>query len=173
MPKTAQDPAYVAYLAEKKALRERFALDFGAERRDWSDHAFARLLNSTGERPARVAELRALLGKLDSGGTSLHGGAFDHRDFWYRGGKPWAAVGHPYDVTEAHREAIARIARTFPTVRLSIDDRPSYYGFGTNHVRFEVPTLFPRWVKVPSTRKTRQVARDARKAFAEEMRDDQ
>ena len=127
--------------------RDHFARDFNARPIRWSAHNLARLLRSTGERPDRVAELRAVLGRLGLGDWRWpeQRGVFDHGELWGRQGRPWAIVGHPYSLDAREREALARLAREFPGLAVAIDDRPSHYGHGSNHVRIEVPNPHRPW----------------------------
>jgi hypothetical protein len=159
-----ENPAYLARLEEADRLRDDFALAFGVRECRWSDHNLSRLLNATGERPERVKEMRAIIGRLESR-------VFDHDEMWARGRVPMILVGHPYQIEPEHRAALAYLARTFPTIRVSVDDRPSYYGFGTHHVRVELVTVARPFLlrNPPATYRTRQAASAARKAFTEEM----
>ncbi len=172
----AIDPAYQARLASAARLRADFAQDFGAREIRWSGYNLSRLLRLTGERPARVAEMRSVLDALGLAGISQRwigmGGAFDHGVFWGRGGKPWALVGHPYPYGFGpdERALLADLAR-FPTLLVRVDDRPSYYGFGTHHVRVELAEVRRPFTPFPSTARTRAAARAARQAFAEAFDD--
>jgi hypothetical protein len=78
-------------------------------------------------------------------------------------------VGHPYGIRPEARAALAELARTFPTLRISIDDRPGYYVARTNHIRIELVEVRPPFRTPPATGRTRAAARAARKAFAEEF----
>jgi hypothetical protein len=127
-------------------------------------------LNLTGERPARVAEMRVILRMLGMGPDPhwpTHGGVFDHGEFWARSGKPWAVVGHPYGIDTVERELLSTLGRFTPALRVSVNDRPSYYGFGTDHVRIELTEPRRPWTTFPATRKTRAVAREFRKALTD------
>lgn len=170
----ASDPAYQARLAEAARRRADFARDFGSREIRWSGYNLSRMLRLTGERPARVAEMRSVFNALGLAGISQRwigmGGVFDHGVFWGRAGKPWALVGHPYGVNDDERGWLAELAR-FPTLRVRVNDRPGYYGFGTDHVRIELPEPRRPFVLLPSTRKTRAAARAARLAFAEAFDD--
>ena len=133
--------------AAERAARDRFAEDFNARPIRWGGWNLARLLRSTGERPARVAELRAALGALGLGDWRWpeQRGVFDHAEAWGRQGRPWCLVGHPYSLDDREREELARLAREFPTLCVSVDDRASHYGFGSHHVRIEVPSPLRPW----------------------------
>jgi hypothetical protein len=171
------DPAYLARLDAAEASRDAFARRFGLRPVRWSSHNLSRLLRATGERPARVAEMRATLGALGLAGSGWvgRGGVFDHGEMW---GKPHprkparvvpaVVVGHPYQIEEAERYLLEALAR-FNVLRVAVDDVPSYYGFGTNHVRVELVEPARPWEPGPSTYKTRAAARAARRAFAEEL----
>jgi hypothetical protein len=152
--------------------RDAFAHQHQARAIKWSGYNLGRLLRLTGERPERVAEMREILDALGMG-PMRHwpstGGVFDHGEMWGRSGKPWCVVGHPYGVDDEERERLAILGRRFPTLRVGLNDHPSYYGHGTDHVRIEVIEPRRPFAKPPSTRKTRSAARDARKAFAEEL----
>jgi hypothetical protein len=175
------DPAYLARLEEADRLRADFAAAFGVGEARWSDYNLTRLLRATGERPARVAEIREIVCDLSSGRRGQrtwggpvvpslgNGGVFDHLDMWGRPRHPTMLIGHPYGIAAEEREALAYLARTFPTLRVSVDDRPSYYGFGTNHVRVELVELHRPFVNPRGTHRTRAAGRAARKAFAEEF----
>src|SRR5262245_37571824 len=62
-----QEAAYRAALAEARRLRAEFAAEFGVRKCRWSRHNLMRMLNRTGEPPARVAELRGLFARLGIG----------------------------------------------------------------------------------------------------------
>lgn len=168
------DLRYQAELARTMQLRADFGRDFGAREIRWSVYNLSRMLRLTGERPARVAEMRELLKILGLAGISQRwigmGGVFDHGVFWGRAGKPWALVGHPYGINDDERTWLAELAR-YPTLRVYVNDRLGYYGFGTDHVRVELPEPRRPSVPFPSTRKTRAAARAARLAFAEAFDD--
>ena len=141
--------------------RAAFAAEFGLVEYEWSEHALGRLLRATGERPARVAEMRAILGRL--------GQVFDHETMWGRRGIPTTLVGDPYQIGADERALLAELAR-YPTLAVAVDDRPSfYYPGGTHHVRIWVPEPRKPFDPGPATYKTRRAARAARKAFAEEV----
>jgi hypothetical protein len=152
-----------------------FASEFGARAVRWSGRNLSRLLRATGERPERVAAMRALLDALGMGPSRRwpgRGGVFDHGEMWARRGSPWAVVGHPYGVDDRERGWLAELAR-FPTLRVAVDDRPGHYApqgrpVRTNHVRVEVPAPRPPFAPPPSTWKTRAAAA-ARRAFAAEF----
>jgi len=166
----AIDPRSQAELNRTAECRAAFARDFGAGEIKWGGRNLSRLLRMTGERPQRVGEMRSFLSVLgldcDSARWVSRGGVFDHGEMWGRGGEPWAVVGHPYRIDDDKRGLIADLAR-FPMLRVSVDDRPSYYGFGTHHVRVELVEVRSPFKPYPSTPKTRAAAREARKAFAE------
>jgi hypothetical protein len=158
--------------AEAEARRDAFARALGGARRlRWCGRHLTRMPNRTGERPERVKERRLVLGELGLGaerwGPCL-GGVFDHGEMWALPGGRYAVVGHPYGVDKNERAWLAELAR-FPTLRVSVDDRPSYYGFGTNHVRVENAAAYRPFAPPRSTRKTRAAALAARRAFAEEF----
>ena len=134
----------------------------------WSGHNLSRLLRSTGERPERVNELRAILSALGGGGSRFAGkwGAFDHGKLWGRDRKPLMITGAPYQITNDERELLGMLAR-FGTIRVAVDDMPSDYGYGTHHVRIEVINPVRPFTRFPSTQKTRTASRLARRAFAE------
>lgn len=164
------DPAYLARLDDADRLRETFALDFGAKPLKWSGLNVSRLVRATGERPERVAMVRVFLAYLGMEGSKTHpgrGGVFDHGELWSRDGKPWAIVGHPYGIDDDERALLAGLARNAHTLAVRIDDRPTHYGFRTNHVRIELTQARRPYWQPPATRKTRVVARAARRAFAE------
>jgi hypothetical protein len=153
-------------------LRQQFVIEHSARPIRWSGYNLSRLLNLTGERPDRIKKMRALLGLL---GMGLQGcwpdqsGVFDHGEMWGRSGKPWAIVGHPYGVNAAEHGWLAALARFTPAIRVSINDRPSHYSRSTDHVRIELAAPHRPWTTFPATRKTRAVAREFRKALAEEF----
>lgn len=154
--------------------REAFAHQHQAREIKWSGHNLGRLLRLTGERPERVAEMWAILGALGMGELSCHrhwpctGGVFDHGEMWGRFGVPWCVVGHPYGIDDEERDLLAILGR-FGTLRVGVNDRPSYYGHGTDHVRVEIVEPRRPFRKPPSTGKTRAAARAARMAFAEAL----
>src|SRR5262245_31592117 len=98
-------------LREEEARRAEFAAAFGAKRIKWSGQNLSRLLRATGERPERVELARKL---LDGAGLKRFGGsywpqpygAFDHGEMWSRDGKPWAIVGHPYQLNAEEQAAL-------------------------------------------------------------------
>jgi len=150
--------------------RDIFARDFHTRPIKWSAFNVARLLKATGERPERVAEMRAILGHLGMGHYPwpCTMGVWDHGELWARHGHPWAIVGHPYGVNAERRRLLATLPR-FPGLRVRLDDRPSYYGHGTNHVRVELAERRRPYRLFPATKKTRAAALQARRAFAEEL----
>lgn len=153
-------------------LRAEFAADLDVVPWRWSGHTIARLIRSTGEWPARLAEIRHALFWLGLGDCRRYpsrGGAFDHGTLWGRSRAPLWIVGHPYHITADQIALLVHLAVTFPTLTVAVDDRPSFYGFGTRHVRVGVPEPrrpFDRTQPL-STRWTRGRARAARRAFAE------
>jgi hypothetical protein len=112
-----------------------------------SAHHLARLLNRTGEDPERVKEMKGIIAGLCGGldgprwcKTLDRGGTFDHGDFWGRDGAPVMMVGSPYTINEwecARLEAL----KQFDRLSVAVDDRPSYYGSGTHHVRIALAEL--------------------------------
>jgi hypothetical protein len=163
------DPAYLIRLEEADRLRDDFALAFGVRPVKWSLRNLSRMLNATGERPERVAEAKSILSGVANGipGCLGCGGAFDHPTMWARGRQPMMLVGHPYRITPDDREALDYLSRTFPTLRVSLDDRTGFYEARTNHVRVELVAVHRPFRNPPSTYKTRAAGRAARKAFAE------
>jgi hypothetical protein len=168
-----RDVRRLAESARLDALRDAFAREFGVRPCKWSDHNLARMLRLTGERSARIAEMRRLLDDLGMGcrGWIVTGGVFDHGEFWASDRIPRLIVGHPYDIGKDERSWLGDLSR-FTTIRVSIDDRESYYGFGTHHVRIELTEVRRPFDVLPATRQTRAFARSARKALAEEWADD-
>jgi hypothetical protein len=71
------------------------------------------------------------------------------------------------DPATAATAATATALARFPTLRIGLDDRPSYYGFGTRHVRIEAVSPRRPFRVPPMTESTRAYARRARRAFAE------
>jgi hypothetical protein len=151
------------------AQRDAFAYQFAVSPGKWSQHNVSRLLRATGERPERVAEMRAILGDLGMGDARwpCTGGVWDHGQLWSRFSFPWIIVGHPYYIDADQRALLADLSRRFPGLRVGVDDRSSYYGFGTHHVRVELVERRRPWKSYPSTPATRDARRAARKAFAE------
>jgi hypothetical protein len=170
-PPTLAGLAYQRRLGEAAALRDAFLREHRAYSIRFSGYNLSRLLNLTGERPERVEAMRGLLDALGLDSCDRRwisaGGVFDHGEFFARDGRPWALVGHPYGIRDEQREDLAELAR-FTTLRVAVDDRPSYYGFGTNHVRVELAEALVPWNKLRATRWTRYAAREARMAFAGE-----
>jgi hypothetical protein len=162
-------------------LRSAFAAESGVRPCKWSGHNVSRLLRATGERPARVDEMWAILGGLGMGNSigdcrrwPAPWGVFDHGEMWAREGLPCLIVGHPYQVScypGDGRALLAELSR-FTSLRVAVDDRPSYYGHGTHHVRIELAEPRRPFAKPRATAKTRAAARAARAAFAEEMGED-
>lgn len=161
---------------EQRQREAEFAEDFAARPIKWSGHNLSRMLRSTGERPDRVRELRSLLGLLGLGNGPYQGqypstnGWFDHGDMWGRNGKPWAIVGHPYELSlwGVDRDAVMAELRSFSgSIGVFVDDRPSYYGFGTHHVRVEVIDLRKPFRNLPSTKATRSAAAAFRRELAD------
>lgn len=150
--------------------RAAFALRHQLTPVKWSGRNLTILLRSTGERPQRLDEMRELLGWLGLGESRTWpgpGGVFDHGEMWARSGRAVALVGHPYQITADERVWLAELAR-YPTLRVAVDDEPSYYGYRTHHVRVEVIAPCRPFVRGVSSRTTRQAAHRARRAFAEE-----
>jgi hypothetical protein len=170
-------PAYLQELREADRLKAAFISEFGVRPIKWSSYNLSRMLRLTGERPERVAEMKAILCPLglgDHGGQRYYswictGGVFDHGQFWGRGRTPIMMVGHPYQISQDERSLLAELAQ-FATLQVHVDDRPSYYGFSTHHVRISLTEVRRPWcADLPSTSWTRQAARAARRAFAEEF----
>jgi hypothetical protein len=133
---------------ERAAYRERlaaFGREFGVTPAKWSTHNLARLLRRTGERPDRIAAARALLDALGMGWGGRHWSSdwwvFDHGEMWCRRGQPVMVTGAPYDLDDQERELLAVLARWSPALRVTVNDRPSPYGWGTHHVRVELATV--------------------------------
>jgi hypothetical protein len=110
------------------------------------------LLNLMGESKERTKEARRILGLLglaDHGGQRYYhwlcqNGVFDHGQMWGRGCVPLLIVGHPYRIIDQERTLLSQLGR-FPGLTIGVNDRPSYYGFGTNHVRIGLAE--DRWPK--------------------------
>jgi hypothetical protein len=171
-PVYATSNLYRSEESRRLGLQEQFVIEHSAYPLRWSAHNLSRLLNLTGERPARVAEMRAILGALGMGPEGrwpAPGGVFDHGEFWARSGKPWAIVGHPYGVAPAERELLSTLARFTPRLRVNVNDRPSYYGFGSDHVRIELTEPRRPWTTFPATPKTRSAASTFRRALMNEV----
>jgi hypothetical protein len=149
--------------------RDAFAEHFDVTALRWRSDHVTRLLRLTGERPQRVADARAILGDLGMGhGRSAEiGGVFDHGVLWGRSRTPLMIVGHPYGIDADERSWLAELGRCFPGLTVAVDDRPSYYGSGTNHVRIALAEVRRPFTAPPSTPKTREAARTARNAFAD------
>jgi hypothetical protein len=150
--------------------RDAFAYDYAVAEMRWSSRNVSRMLRLTGERPERVKAMRWLLGELgmDHSSWAGIGGVFDHGELWGRARTPLMLVGHPYGIDDDERTLLAELAR-FGPLRVSVDDRPSYYGHRTNHVRVELTEVRRPFAKPPSTWKTRIAACAARRAFAAEF----
>jgi hypothetical protein len=151
------DPAALA------RLQADFARDFGVKEVKWTDRNEARFVRSTGERPERAAELRDILHELGAWG----GGVFDHCTMWGRKGQPCVCIGHPYSVGREDWELLRALPVWFPSLRCAVDDRPSFYGHGTHHVRIELIDPRAPFKPLPATHKTRAAARKAREVFSE------
>jgi hypothetical protein len=149
-------------------LRTGFLLHHGVTPALWSQHNVSRLLRQTGERPERVVEMRSILGWLGMGDRRWPhtGGIFDHGELFARNGKPVMIVGHPYGI-DCSEWGLLTVLATYTTLRVSVDDEPGYYGFGTHHVRIELVEVLRPFKPMPATPKTRAAHRAARKAFAE------
>lgn len=164
--------AYLEQVRTAERLRTEFAAEFRVRPIKWSGHNLARMLRLTGESPARVAEMRSILGALGMGDPRCSwiaaAGIFDHGEAWGRDRVPRYFVGHPYQVGDEQRSLLARLSR-FNALIVHIDDRPSYYGFGTHHVRVELAGRRRPWMEMPATPWTRKAARLARRAFLEEF----
>ena len=61
---------------------------------------------------------------------------------------------------------LAELGR-FTALRVGVDDRPSYYGFGSNHVRVELVEPIRPFAAPWTTRATRAYKRAAERALAE------
>ena len=137
-----------------------------------TDHNLARMLRSTGERPERVKEMRGMIRRLAHGRDQrfffLGWGVFDHGSMWCRNRLPVLMVGQPYDIAADESELLKALAR-YPTLRVALDDRPSFYGFGTHHVRIEVANPTTPYKQPRATLKTRAVKRELRNALAKEF----
>ncbi len=177
-PRTLAEADGLAADERRYRAREEFKAALGVEEIKWSGRNVSRLLRSTGERPDRVEEIRAILEALGLGnikGWPGKGGVFDHGTSWGRRTKigprsslvPFALVGHPYDIDADERGLLTELAK-YPTLRVAVDDRPSFYGFRTHHVRISVPEPRKPFDADVSTAKTRRAARAARHAFLAE-----
>jgi hypothetical protein len=167
---TSAGAHYQSELSRVASLRDQFALNLDVRPMRWSSYNVSRMLRLTGERPERVKAMRRLLGDLGMGHASWAGigGVFDHGELWGRDRTPLMIVGHPYQIDADERAYITELAR-FSMLRVNVDDRVSYYGFGTHHVRIGLAEVRRPFAKPPSTYKTRSAALAARRAFAEEM----
>jgi hypothetical protein len=176
MPPTAEQIRdQVERAARARALRDAFIAAFGVRKAKWSAHNLARMLNASGHTREVIAAARAILGKLGLGDGQCErpyyqwictSGVFDHGEMWSFAGLPSILVGHPYQIGDDERDALGRLDR-LGGFRVAIDDRPSYYGFGTHHVRVELVGARKPFTPIPSTPKTRAYARAARAAFSE------
>lgn len=166
-----QNPWHPEY-SRAEALRKAFAIEMEATEIRFSAHNISRLLRSSGERPERIDEaweFLIALGMDGAGGKQYPAqlGVFDHATVWARAGRPWAIVGHPYQISDLHRFTLATMGRTFPTIKVSIDDRASFYGFGTRHIRIEVPQPRRAYTVPLATRQTKEIKRLFRSALQE------
>ncbi len=166
-----RNPRYLAELARSERLRANFSFQFH-DARQYAYSAFnvGRLLNATGERPSRIAEMWAIL--VDLGMNDRRWvepcEVFSHGEVWGVDGQPRIILGHPFDISPRQVEWLGNLGR-YPALRVGVDDRPSHYGFGTHHVRVELVEPRPKFRVLKSTRKTRAYAHAARRAFAEEF----
>lgn len=78
-------------------------------------------------------------------------------------GRSW---GIPNRLDDEHRQRLAELAG-FGTLAVAIDDRPSFYGWGTHHLRIELVEPRKPWDSIRSTPRTRAARRASRAAFAE------
>lgn len=165
-------PARIIDRTPPDRLREAFARDFGARPAGWSGHNLSRMLRATGERPARVEAMRAILGDFGLGDRRRScnwisaGGVFDHGQLWLRSGLPSILVGHPYGIDDDEHAMLAELRR-FRVLRVAVDDRVSNYGFGNNHDRVVLAEPRRPFREFPATPKTRAFRRAARAAFAD------
>lgn len=141
------DAAYIDETIRAGTLKDRFAAEFDVQECVWSDYNLARLVNQTGAARPRIKQMRAIILELAGthpgcGATISCRGAFDHNDFWSRssgrGGqkisRPVMMVGSPYEISDREHALLAELAQ-FGPIAVAVDDRPSYYGFGSHHVR--------------------------------------
>jgi hypothetical protein len=184
--RAAERAAGITRVVHQEEARAAFAREFGVRRVRWSYCGFTRLLRATGERPARVDEMRSLLGALGAehwGPNPNHlgrssgfyrtvtiGGCWDHGELWSRSGCPSIVVGHPYQISDEQRALLAELATRFPGLRVAVDDRPGHHIARTHHVRVELVERRQPWKPFPATYRTREVARAFRKALVEEPR---
>lgn len=165
-----QDAQRVRIREERLAYegrRAEFADALGVRQYKWSRHNLMKMLRATGETPERVAEMAAILGDLGMGDLGMGqayyrwispDGVWDHGAMWGRDGMPRVVVGHPYRVGDRERARLDELAR-FTTLEVAVDDRPSYYGHGTHHVRVELAEVRQPYGKLASTPATRAIGR--------------
>lgn len=145
-----------------EARTAEFTKALGVRRYKWSRTNLMKMLRATGETPGRVEELRAILGELGMGDRTYPwispAGVWDHGELWGKGGMPRLVVGHPYQIGDHERAWLDELSR-FATLKVSVDDRPSYYGHGTHHVRVELAEVRTPYGKPASTPATRAIGR--------------
>jgi hypothetical protein len=141
-PPTAAEKAAARLAARKEQehydrLRADFARDFRVREYRWTARNVNRLLAGTGEPPEQVKWMRAILAEL-GGATGPHWPVFDHGTLWGRQRVPLILVGDPYDIEPRKAELLAELGRASTRLRVTVDDRPSFYYSRTHHVRVEV-----------------------------------
>ena len=132
--------------AEIDARHRVFADHFGVRPIKWSRHNLTRLLNKTGEPRERILAVRDLIDhrlRMDSAIDQRYLvdclSVWDHGEMWARDGQPCMMVGHPYHINDEERALLDELARWSPRLKLSIDDRESYYyPKCTHHIRLEL-----------------------------------
>lgn len=132
--------SYGERLIAAARLKDEFAAESGVHLVKWSSHNLARMLRATGASQDEIGEMRDIIAALGAEriwgrySTALScNGVFDHPDFW-AGPDRMMMVGAPHEISTRERALLADLAK-FPGLRVAVDDRPSYYGFGSHHVR--------------------------------------
>ena len=138
--------AYRVQLLDLANLKADLADDFGVLPAKWSGRHLVRILAMSGANQEHVAEALAILARLGLGSMpTLYpkyptlNSVFDHGEMWRRGRHPWAIIGHPYPcaVHDEERNLLASL-KDLGVLHVGVDDRPSYYGHGTHHIRISL-----------------------------------
>lgn len=149
------------FFAEQRRIRqienakEQRRDDFGRKNNlklyKWSGFNLSRFINRVATSVDCHEEIRSIFGALGmscgAGWKNRNnfypgtGGVFDHGHMWGRSGKPCTIVGHPYDIDDREKGLLIELARDYNIDTLfSEDEKLSYYGFGTWHVRIDLRT---------------------------------
>jgi hypothetical protein len=131
----------------KEGLRLRFRSEFGLRPAAWTSPNYKKFLDnvSRGNSAVRAAVKGTLasLGLQVKAGTGLvpdEGGIFVESEFWSKDDFITTLVAHPVRITNENLIRLKELS-IIDGVDVKIDDRESYGGHGSHHVRISVAGL--------------------------------